>query len=461
MSSLRKWQSDCVDAALEHYAKFPHFFCQATPGAGKTRMAAEVARRLLLSDKIDLILCFAPSCQTVEGFRGTFESHLGLRFDGRIGAVGAVSTYQGMDYQDQSFWALLDQYRVFAVFDEIHHCAGAELSLGNTWGQLIIERVQGRATYTLALSGTPWRSDERSIVLARYSNPDGRILCDFKYGLKAAINDLVCRSPRIVLIDNGAVKVTTRSGKSSTVNTYSSIAELLGDSPVTFEYLLSQRELVSQILELGCRKLDEIRLETLDAGGLIVAASIRHAHLIADELSRLGESCQVVTNQTPDAQEAIDEFRIGTGRWIVAVGMISEGTDIPRLQVCCYLSRIRTELHYRQVLGRILRRIGPQDAMAWLYVLAEPSLKAFSERLSLDLPEDLAVIHHVHRGRIEVELTPEYCGFECLEDQATISVSSPLPTTAARDVGVEWSTIEDSCSLHFLPTFRTELLEIY
>lgn len=75
--------------------------------------------------------------------------------------------------------------------------------------------------------------------------------------------------------------------------------------------------------------------------------------------------------------------------------MISEGADIPRLQVCCYLSRIRTELHYRQVLGRVLRRTGESDNQAWLFMLAEPTLQGFAERIAEALPDDLAVLNDV------------------------------------------------------------------
>jgi predicted transcriptional regulator len=57
-------------------------------------MAAELARQLLEQGKIDLVLCFAPSCQVVDGFRSTFSAVLGRRLDGLIGAVGAASTYQ-------------------------------------------------------------------------------------------------------------------------------------------------------------------------------------------------------------------------------------------------------------------------------------------------------------------------------------------------------------------------------
>lgn len=394
-SSLRDWQRRCIDTALEHFISTPHFFCQATPGAGKTRMAGELARCLLEQGKIDLVLCFAPSCQVVEGFRSTFAAALGKRLDGLLGAVGAAYTYQAMDYRDEGFWRLLDDYRVFVVFDEIHHCAGYDPLLSNAWGQQILQRIQDRAAFTMALSGTPWRSDDRAIALARYSSPEGHLICDYRYGLKEAIADGVCRSPRIVLLDNQKVKLTEELETESTVRLFPSIAKLLGESPVTFEELLRHDEVINQLLGLGCGKLDELRRIKPDAAGLVVATDIEHAQQIAQALEARGESCRVVTNRTPDAQQAINAFRHSECRWIVAVGMISEGTDIPRLQVCCYLSRIRTELHYRQVLGRVLRRMGEPDDQAWLFMLAEPTLRSFAERIADDLPDDLAVLSQV------------------------------------------------------------------
>jgi superfamily II DNA or RNA helicase len=394
-TSLRDWQLRCIDTALEHFTSTPHFFCQATPGAGKTRMAAELASRLLGQDRIDLVMCFAPSCQVVEGFRSTFAAVLGRRLDGQIGAVGAAFTYQAMEYRDEGFWQLLDEYRVLVVFDEIHHCAGHDPLLSNAWGQQILHRIQDRAAFTLALSGTPWRSDDRAIALARYSSPEGYLICDYRYGLKEAIADGVCRSPRIVLLDNQKVKLTEELGTESTVRMFPSIAKLLVESPVTYEELLRHDEVIDQLLGLGCGKLDELRLIKPDAAGLVVATDIEHAQQIAQALDSRGEGCRIVTNKTPDAQQVINAFRHSACRWIVAVGMISEGTDIPRLQVCCYLSRIRTELHYRQVLGRVLRRTGESDDQAWLFMLAEPTLQGLAERIADDLPDDLAVLNEV------------------------------------------------------------------
>ena len=219
------------------------------------------------------------------------------------------------------------------------------------------------------------------------------MICDYRYGLKEAIEDGVCRSPRIVLLDNQKVKLTEELGADSSVRLFPSFANLLEESPITYEELLRHDEVIAQLLDLGCSKLSELRQFKPNAAGLVVATDIEHAQQIAQALDARGEGCRIVTNKTPDAQQMINTFRQSSSRWIVAVGMISEGTDIPRLQVCCYLSRIRTELHYRQVLGRVLRRTGESDDQAWLFMIAEPTLRGFAERIAEDLPDDLAVLN--------------------------------------------------------------------
>lgn len=461
MTDMRIWQQASVNAALERYQRSAHFFCQATPGAGKTRMAAEVAHRLLRAELIDLVLCFAPSCQVVEGLERTFAKVLGRRFDGRLGSVGLALTYQAMEHRSAEFWQLVKDYRVLAVFDEIHHCAGHDPLLSNAWGQIILQRLQDQATFTLALSGTPWRSDERAIALARYSNPEGRLICDFRYGLREAVADKVCRVPRIVVLDNNAVKLTEMVDSAPIVTVYPSIAQLLNESPVTFEDLLTHQNMVEKVIDLGRERLDEVRRTIPDAGGLAVATNIRHANQIAGVLRSRGESCLVVTTHTPGAQQIISSFRSGVGKWIVAVGMISEGTDIPRLQVCCYLSRIRTELHYRQVLGRVLRRTGENDDHAWLFVLAEPSLLLFSQRVADDLPDDLAVLNHNQLLTVGNERSVEHdqTGFEQSPDSLGLQVDRALDVVD----GIFDGALEEGSvfQLDISSKFRMDILSVY
>ena len=390
---LRRWQSECVDQACEHYHQHRHFFCQATPAAGKTRMAAELGKRLLGEGRIDAVVCFAPSCQVVDGFQRTFVEVVGKPFDGQMNAVGVAVTYQSLEYRDESFWRLFDDLRVLAVFDEIHHCSGGSNVQGpNIWGQKIVQRIQDAATFTLAMSGTPWRSDAGSIALARYSTPEGNLIVDYCYSLTDAVNEKVCRVPNITLLDHPKVGL---KGSAGVLKTYQDFATLLKKSDATFETLVTNPDINHKLLKLAQTKLNSVRESTPDAAGLVVATNISHAHKIAEYLREMGEEAKVVTTHRPDASPLIDEFRTSSERWIIAVGMISEGTDIPRLSVCCYLSRVRTEMYFRQVLGRVLRHRNVGDDQAWMFMLAEPDLKKLSERLLEDLPEHLSGCEHL------------------------------------------------------------------
>ncbi|MFO6170657.1 DEAD/DEAH box helicase, partial [Pseudomonas aeruginosa] len=331
--------------------------------------------------------------------------------------------------------------------------------------QQILHRIQDRAAFTLALSGTPWRSDDKAIALARYSSPEGHLICDYRYGLKDAIADGVCRSPRIVLLDNQKVKLTEELGADSSVRLFPSIAKLLGESPVTYEELLRHDEVINPILDLGCSKLSELRQIKPDAAGLVVATDIEHAQQVALALEAMGEECRIVTNKTPDAQQVINAFRSSACRWIVAVGMISEGTDIPRLQVCCYLSRIRTELHYRQVLGRVLRRTGESDDQAWLFMLAEPTLQGFAERIADDLPDDLAVLSDAHMAGLTPGSRPDPVGaLEHAESIGDAGLGSTEPGTgsqATNIISLGGFAIEPAYQVSFSQHYRQQLLACF
>lgn len=388
MIQLRAWQVECIEKALADFQSQSHFLCHATPGAGKTVMVASVAKALIQRDKIDFVICFSPSRAVAHGVALTFSQILGRRFNGQIGAAGGSYTYQSMETLPEELWQVLHEYRVLVVLDEIHHCSGVAWEnspISNSWGRTILNKIQGKARYTMALSGTPWRTDNSPIVLSQYTSSNGQISCDYEYGLKKAVSDGVCREPKIVLTDNREINLTSAEFG---CKTFASISESLKNEYINYPDFLFRNEIIDQVLSEASAKLASIRKHTPSAGGLVVAASVAHAEQIASRLAIVGEHPVIVTYQTPEAQRIISNFKTSSDRWIISVGMISEGTDIPRLQVCCHLSRIRTELHFRQVLGRILRRqqTDSADTCAWLYVLAEPNLAEFSRKVGEDLP---------------------------------------------------------------------------
>ena len=283
-------------------------------------MAAELANRLICCEDIDFVLCFSPSLEVVAGLERAFSVILGRRFDGRIGAIGGAFTYQGMRALNDQFWSLFDSHRVLVVFDEIHHCAGNDQSESNAWGQEILVKIQHRATFTLALTGTPWRSDNRPIALAGYSNPEGRIQCDYVYGLKKAVRDQVCRKPSIVLIDNERMKL--KDG--DTELEYTGLCDLLNRSEIRYQHLLHNLEALHFYLSLGCLQLDKVRQHTPNAGGLVVASSVCHAEKITKILQHnFGKSVSVVTYKHKESGVIIEQFRKCCQEWIVSVGMIS------------------------------------------------------------------------------------------------------------------------------------------
>ena len=382
---LRKWQAECSERALKKFKNnYRHFFCQATPGAGKTVLSATVALRLLQEGMVDLVLCFSPSLTVSDGIKRTFSNILGCTFHGGLGSIGQSLTYQSIQFLNDEFWQTLRNRRVFVVFDEIHHCSGSDIENANVWGQQVLTKIQGLATYTLAMSGTPWRSDDLPIVLGEYSDPDGQLCVDYQYTLRQAIADNVCRTPKLVLVDNEHLSVIW----DDKVESFSSILDMIKQTKTSYQSVIQHPKAMEYLLGLGCQKLAELRTRSPNAGGLVVASSVQHAQIIKKILSQEYEqTVSIVTYRHEEPLIEIERYRQSDTQWIVSVGMISEGTDIPRLQVCCHMSSVKTELYFRQVLGRILRANGLINQQAWLFTFAEQSLIEFSERIEQDIPE--------------------------------------------------------------------------
>ncbi|CAH1601439.1 Diguanylate cyclase [Vibrio jasicida] len=396
---LRQWQVECSEKAIQKFRENQqHFFCQATPGAGKTVLAATVASRLLNNDMVDLVLCFSPSLTVSDGIKKTFSQILNCTFNGGLGSIGQSLTYQSIQFLNDDFWKVLRNHRVFVVFDEIHHCSGSELENANVWGQQVLTKIQELATYTLAMSGTPWRSDSLPIVMSEYSNPEGQVLVDYQYSLKRAIVDKVCRAPKLVLVDNEHLSVIS----DEKIESFSSILEMLRQTKISYQSVIHNQKALEYLLGLGCKKLAEIRTESPNAGGLVVASSVQHAQSVQKILTqKYYQTVSIVTYRHEEPLAEIERYRQSNAQWIVSVGMISEGTDIPRLQVCCHVSSVKTELHFRQVLGRILRVNEGINQEAWLFTFAEENLVGFAERIEQDTPNTCSFIKRRQSNTID------------------------------------------------------------
>ncbi len=241
--------------------------------------------------------------------------------------------------------------RTLVIFDEIHH-AGDALS----WGDAIRAAFEP-ARRRMGLTGTPFRSDANPIPFVTYApDADGarRSSADYVYGYGPALDDSVVR-PVIFLAYSGEMRWLTRAGDE--------ISGTLGAPMITEQLAQAWRtaldpdgEWVARVLEAADRRLTEVRRGMPDAAGMVIASDHADARAYAGLLRRItGTRPVVVLSDDPAASRKIGAFAGSADRWIVAVRMVSEGVDIPRLAVGVYATSVGTALFFAQAVGRFVR----------------------------------------------------------------------------------------------------------
>lgn len=252
------------------------------------------------------------------------------------------------------------------------------------------------------------------------------------------------RYPHIALVDNRAIGLTHEhpiTGRKE-ARQYGSIAQLLRHPAVQYARVVREQAPQDHMLSLGIARLNAIRQDDPSAAGLVVASSITHAEDIAQQLESAGHDVCLVTSQEPSAHARLAAFRGATTPWIVSVGMVSEGVNLPRLRVCCYLSHVRTEQFFRQVLGRIMRRQGDGDATCYFYALNETRLRRFARRLTNDLPDDLAKVMPVgNTARATDAQDTAATGTKATADGDDDTSTSPVATGDIGDTGSSGSNV--------------------
>ncbi|WP_018655869.1 DEAD/DEAH box helicase [Actinomadura flavalba] len=361
-SSLRAWQQQ----ALERYfgpdgtAPGPRdFLAVATPGAGKTTFALRLARELL--DR-RLIAAITVVCPTEHLKRQWAESagRVGIKIDpeyqngqGKVGKEfhGIAVTYATVAARPALHRNRTESQNTLVIFDEVHH-AGDGLS----WGDAVREAFEP-AKRRLALSGTPFRTDINPIPFVEYEEGgDGirRSRADYTYGYGPALADGVVR-PVIFLAYAGEMRWRTRAGDEITAT----LGEPLTQDQTSQAWraaLDPKGDWIKQVLAAADRRLTELRRAIPDAGGLVIATDHETARAYAKMLREVcGQGATIVLSDDPGASKKIKQFADTDDRWMVAVRMVSEGVDIPRLAVGVYATSTSTPLFFAQAVGRFVR----------------------------------------------------------------------------------------------------------
>ena len=354
---LRAWQRRALTKYLTRRPK--DFLAVATPGAGKTVFGLRIAAELLSDRTIEAVTIVTPT-EHLKHQWAAAAVDAGIQIDSNFRNTTGVtsSDYNGvaLTYAQVAAHPTLHRVRTenrktLVILDEIHHGGDAK-----SWGDAIREAFTP-AVRRLSLTGTPFRSDDSAIPFVTYEPDSGgfqRSKADHSYGYADALADGVVR-PVVFLAYSGEASWRTSAGEEFTAR--------LGE-PLTAEQnarawrtaLDPSGEWIPAVLHAADTRLSQVRQSVPDAGGLVIATDQESARAYAKILERIsGEMPTLVLSDDPKASGRIKEFSETNERWIVAVRMVSEGVDVPRLAVGVYATSASTPLFFAQAIGRYVR----------------------------------------------------------------------------------------------------------
>lgn len=382
--SLRAWQT----AAMRKYfdTNPRDFLAVATPGAGKTTFALSVAAELLGRRMVDRITIVAPT-EHLKLQWAEAAARAGIPIDPTYSAgkgktsqdfVGVAVTYAGVAVNPLAMRIRTERFKTLVILDEVHH-AGDALS----WGEGIREAFEP-ASRRLALTGTPFRSDINPIPFVSYApGEDGTptSVADYAYGYAHALADHVVR-PVLFMAYSGDMQWRTRAGDEITARLGEPLTKDM-TSQALRTALDPKGSWMPSVLTAADMRLDEVRRHVPDAGGLVIASDQDSARAYAKLLRQIaGEPATVVLSDEKAASKKITEFSEGDQRWMVAVRMVSEGVDVPRLAVGVYATTTSTPLFFAQAVGRFVRA-RTRGETASVFLPSVPNLLGFASEMEV------------------------------------------------------------------------------
>ncbi|MFY1690959.1 DEAD/DEAH box helicase [Plantactinospora sp. WMMB782] len=384
--ALRSWQRKALVEYLRRRSE--DFLAVATPGAGKTTFALRIAAELLADGTVEAVTVVAPT-EHLKTQWAVAAARVGIQLDAAFRNAdlhssadfhGAVVTYAQVGIAPQVHRRRTMTRRTLVILDEIHHAGDSR-----SWGDGVKAAFEP-AVRRLMLTGTPFRSDENPIPFVSYERgPDGlqRSRADSVYGYSDALADGVVR-PVIFLAYSGETRWRTSAGDE--------LAARLGE-PMTQD-LIAQAwrtaldpagDWMPQVLRAADARLQVLRAGGVsDAAGLVIATDQQAARSYARLIERItGERAVVVLSDDQGASDRIAAFTVSEQRWMVAVRMVSEGVDIPRLAVGVYATSASTPLFFAQAIGRFVRARRPGET-ASVFLPSVPHLLGLASEMEVE-----------------------------------------------------------------------------
>lgn len=382
---LRGWQRR---ALVDYLRRSPRdFLAVATPGAGKTTFALRLAAELLADRTVERITVVAPT-EHLKSQWATAAARVGIQLDPTfrnsdlvtsLDFTGVVVTYAQVGLAPMVHRRRTMTKPTLVILDEIHHAGDAR-----TWGDGVKEAFEP-AVRRLALTGTPFRSDDNPIPFVAYeAGSDGlrRSAADYQYGYGEALRDGVVR-PVLFMAYSGETRWRTSAGEE--------LSARLGE-PLTQEQtaqawrtaLDPRGEWMPAVLRAADARLERVRSHVPDAAGLVIASDHASAKAYAKLMADItGKTPVTVLSDDSGASGKIADFTNSGDRWMVAVRMVSEGVDIPRLAVGVYATSASTPLYFAQAVGRFVRTRRPGEN-ASIFLPSVPALLQLAEEMETE-----------------------------------------------------------------------------
>jgi superfamily II DNA or RNA helicase len=414
---LRSWQRAATTALAAHHGT--SFLASATPAAGKTTFGLHVAREMLASGRVARVVVAGPTTHICRQWAAD-AARYGIDLEPNRPNVGGPEprdrhgiavTYQTIAAGPRGHARAAARRPTLLIADEPHHMGDHA-----AWGVRAREAFEG-AVFRLLLSGTPFRSDSAPIPWVGYDE-DGVSQADYVYGYAQALVDGVCRPITFLPYDGEMEWKSDGRLRSATFDDFLPAVESARRLRTALD---PDGDWMGEVLRDADMRLSEVRRHHPEAGGLVLASDQEHARAIAARLAHIaGEVPELVMSDEPAASARLAEFGDSKRRWLVSVLMVSEGVDIPRLRVGVYATAARTELFFRQVVGRFIRRTAsPARQMSYLLMPADHRLK----RLAMEIEEERRhALELLGVAEDEPELEPvrrgEGPGFEALSSSA-------------------------------------------
>ncbi|MCH9817098.1 MAG: DEAD/DEAH box helicase family protein [Actinomycetia bacterium] len=375
---LRNWQ---VSATAQYESLGSRdFLTTATPGAGKTTFGLHIAGKLLSNRTAQKIIVVTPTDHLRAQWADAAQE-LGIKLDPTLpnsvtpitdGFDGYVATYAQVAARPAVHRRRTEAGKAVVILDEIHHCADG----GSSWGDAVQESFEP-ARRRIALTGTPFRTnDYERIPFVQYDEiGDGALesVADYEYGYRAALSDGVVR-PVVFAAYTGVARWMTSAGEvvSGELGTGSK-----KDETSAWRTALDPKgRWIPHVIAAADQRLTDMRAAGMpDAGALLLASDQDTARAYANIVARVtGDEPVIVLSDDPKATHKLAAFADSQDRWVVAVQMISEGVDIPRLGVLVWGTAYRTPLFFAQAVGRVLRARHPGEAATVFLPAVRPLL---------------------------------------------------------------------------------------